>query len=179
MIQRIQTILLFLAAALCVAFLFFPTWLVMNPDDGDGGSKTITASPLSVRVESSQMSIDNPFTEETLGLTSNTFLTIQFGLVLVIAGLLLVTIFMYNNRQLQIKMAYGGIVLLMAMFVMLVPIRTWLQDMGGDATASGELYRSLPQWGLAAPLIALLLTWWAIKRIQKDEKMVRGMDRIR
>lgn len=179
MIQRLQTILLFLAAVLCVAFLFFPTWLVMNPDDGDGGSKTITASPMGVMVESSQMSIDNPFTTEHISFTGNTFLLIQFVLVILLAGVLLVDIFLYGNRALQIKVAYGAMLLFMAMFVMLIPIRSWLQEMGGDPTVSGDMYRSLPQWGLAGPFVAMLLTWWAIKRIQKDEKLVQGMDRIR
>lgn len=179
MIQRIQTILLFLASALCVAFLFFPTWMVMNPDTGDGGSKTITASPMQVQVESSEMSLTNAFSSNAISFSGNTFLLIQFILVVGIAGLLLVTIFMFNNRPLQIKLGYGAMFLFMGMFVLLIPIRNWLQEMGGDPTAAGELYQSVPQWGLAAPFVAMLLTWWAIKRVQKDEKMVQGMNRIR
>ncbi|MBK9449644.1 MAG: DUF4293 domain-containing protein [Bacteroidetes bacterium] len=179
MIQRLQTILLFLASALCVAFLFFPTWMVVNPDNGEGGSKTITAYPMKVVVESSEMSLTNAFSTNALPLTENTFVLIQFIAVIAIAILLLVTIFMFNNRDLQVKMAYGAMFLFMGMFVMLVPIRTWLQEMGGDPTIAGELYQSVPQWGLGAPLTAMLLTWWAIKRIQKDEKLVQGMNRLR
>lgn len=179
MIQRIQTVLLFLAAALCVAFLFFPTWLVMNPDTGDGGSKTITATPMSVAVETSAMSLTNPFTNESLSFTASPFLLIQFLLTCVTALLLLGTIFMYNNRPLQAKLAYGGVFLLMVINLMVIPIRNWLQEMGGDPTVAGELYQSIPQWGLGAPLLAMLLTWWAVKRIQRDEKLVKGMDRIR
>jgi hypothetical protein len=179
MIQRLQTILLFLASALCVAFLFFPTWMVVNPDTGEGGSKTITASPMKVTVESSEMSLTNAFSSNEIAFTDNTFLLIQFIVVLAIALLLLVTIFMFNNRGLQVKMGYGAMFLFMGMFVLLAPIRTWLQEMGGDPTIAADMYQSIPQWGLGAPLTAMLLTWWAIKRVQKDEKLVQGMNRLR
>jgi hypothetical protein len=179
MIQRIQTIFLFLAAALCVAFLFFPTWMVMNPDTGDGGSKTIVTTPMGVLVETSAMSLDNPFTNETLSFTSNTFLLLQFLVTAITVILLLATIFLYQNRPLQIKLAYGGIFLIMVTNLMMIPIRSWVEEMGGDATVAGDMYQSIPQWGLGAPLLALLLTWFAIKRIQRDEKLVKGMDRLR
>mgnify|MGYP003692192249 CR=1 FL=1 len=176
MIQRIQSIFLFLAASFNIAFLFLPFWAVMNPDMADGGSKTIDASPMHVEVATSQMSIDNPFSNETFSYSDNTFLLLQMIVVGLVSLLLLVNIFMYGNRGLQIKLGYGAIVLLMAQFLLMIPIRTWIQDMAGVAGAS---YQSVPQFGLAAPVLALIFTWWAIKRIQKDEKMVQGMDRLR
>ncbi len=179
MIQRIQTVLLFLASALCVAFLFFPTWLVSNPDMGEGDAIKVVASPMGVSVERSAMSLTNAFTAEKLPFTANTFLLLQFGLTCVTAVLLLVTIFLYNNRALQIKLGYGALLALMLINFLMVPIRTWLQEMGGDPMIAPDMYQSLPQWGLAAPFLALILTWFAVKRIQHDEKLVKGMDRIR
>jgi small-conductance mechanosensitive channel len=179
MIQRLQTILFFLAAVLCVAFLFFPTWSVINPDDGEGGSRTLIAYPMKVRVEISEMNLDHPFSKSTLSVTDNTFLMLQFILVVATVLVLLVTIFLYGKRPLQIKVAYAAVFLLMLMFLTLIPVRSWLEEMGGDPAAAGSLYQSIPQWGLGAPLTAMLLTWWGVKRIQKDEKLVKGMDRLR
>jgi hypothetical protein len=179
MIQRIQSIFLFVAAGLCVAFLFLPTWMVVNNDVMEGKSYSIHATPMAVSVESSSMSLDNPFTTEALSFTSNTFLTAQFALTIGAALLLLVTIFLFNNRPLQIKMGYVGVILLMGVNVLMVPIRGYLQGLAGDPTIQPDMYQSVPQWGLAAPFLALLLTWFAIKRIQKDEKLVQGMDRFR
>ena len=179
MIQRIQSVLLFLAAGLCVAFLFFPTWMVSNPDMGDGDAIKVVSTPMGAAVEKSQMSLTEPFKAETLPMTANTFLILQFALTSVAALLLLVTIFLYSNRPLQIKLGYAAVLLLMSVNVLMIPIRNWLQEMGGDPTIAGDLYQSLPQWGLGVPLVALLLTWFAIKRIQHDEKLVKGMDRFR
>lgn len=176
MIQRLQSILLFLAAGLNIVYLFLPFWGILNPDMEDGGSRTIEASPMHVNVSASQMSFDNPFTEETISFTDNTFMLIQLIIVVLVSILLVANIFLYNNRGLQIKIGYGAVVLLMVQFLLMVPIRTWLQDLAG---APGSLYQSMPNYGLAAPLLALLLTWWSIKRIQKDEKLVQGMDRLR
>lgn len=178
MIQRIQTVLLFLAAALCVAFLFLPTWLVMNPGLEDGNSKTILATPMGVSVESSEMGL-NAFSSKSMAFSENTFLMLQFGLTCLTAVLLLVTIFLYNNRSLQIKLGYVALLMLMGVNVLMVPIRSWLQEMGGDPGLGAEFYQSGPRWGLAATFAALLLVWFAVKRIQHDEKLVKGMDRMR
>jgi Domain of unknown function (DUF4293) len=179
MIQRIQTILLFLASAACVAFLFAPTWWVQNNNDEDGSSISISTTPMKALVESSAMSLDNPFTEKTLSFTENTFLLLQFGVTIGAAILLLVTIFLFSNRGLQIKLGYGALFLLMGVNILMIPIRNWIQDMAGQPSMVADMYLSGPKWGLALPLLALLLTWWAVKRIQKDEKLVQGMDRLR
>jgi|JI10StandDraft_1071094.scaffolds.fasta_scaffold862928_2 ABC-type spermidine/putrescine transport system permease subunit II len=179
MIQRIQSIYLFLAAACCVAFLFLPTWMVVNPDTGDGGSKSLFSTPMCVVEESSTMSIDNPFSKKEMGLGDNLFLGLQFGLACFAAAVLLGAIFLYGNRRLQGQVVLGGILLLMLVIIMVVPVSSWLEELGGNNSISGDLYQSLPRWGLAAPGLALLMAWMARRRIAKDEKMVRDMDRIR
>ena len=178
MIQRIQTVLLFLAAALCVAFLFLPTWLVSNPGIEDGNSKTILSTPMGVSVESSEMGL-NAFSSKTMGFSENTFLLLQFGLTCLTAALLLLTIFLYSNRPLQVKLGYVSLLMLMGINVLMIPIRNWLQEMGGDPGLGADFYQSVPRWGLAATFVALLLVWFAVKRIQHDEKLVKGMDRMR
>ena len=148
MIQRIQTIFLFLASAACVAFLFFPTWWVQNNNDEDGSSVSISASPMKVAVEKSAMSLDNTFVEHTLSFTANTFLLLQFSLTCFAALLLLVVIFLYKNRPLQIKLAYGAILLLMVVNVLMVPVRNWLQELAGQPSIVSDMYLSGPKWGL-------------------------------
>jgi hypothetical protein len=187
MIQRLQTVLLFLAAALCVASLFLPNWLAMDPGAGDtGDSMTISATGIKIQrdgfVSSETMDFDHPetiFPSGEVSIMDNTMMVVRAVLVVLIALLLLVTIFMYNNRGLQIRMAYGAVFLLMVQFLLLVPIGKWLQEMAYDATKGCAECQSLPQWGLGTLVVAMLLAWWAVKRIQKDEKLVKGMDRLR
>ncbi len=150
----------------------------MNPGLEDGNSKTILATPMGVSVESSEMGL-NAFSSKAMPFTENTFLILQFGLTCLTAVLLLVTIFLYNNRSLQIKLGYVALLMLMGINVLMVPIRSWLQEMGGDPGLGAEFYQSGPRWGLAATFVALLLVWFAVKRIQHDEKLVKGMDRMR
>lgn len=189
MIQRIQTVLLFLAAGLMVAFLFFPTYdATAGEDKGEFHKEnSLSATPTSIsisRFDNEHIDWENPdsiFSEgdskgESPAITDNIYFLLRLIVVLIAALVLLVTIFLYGNRGLQIRIAYIGILLIMVQFILQFPITTYLESL---TTQGLPMMNASYKWGFGAPLAALLLTWWAVKRIQKDEKMVRGMDRIR
>jgi hypothetical protein len=192
MIQRLQTILLFLAAGLMVVFLFLPTFYVKALQETPGSEfhkeTTITATPSKINIskfDNEQIDWSDPSTifpeeggkVETIPVSENVFFLLRLIIVALVVGILLITIFLYSNRGLQIKLSYLAILLIMIQFILTFPINNWLEETAlvGMTTEPDSAQR----WGIGIPLAALLLTWWAIKRVQKDEKLVRGMDRIR
>lgn len=176
MIQRLQTLLLSLAAVSNLMVLFFPIWIAFNNNEVDGSAIDVTAYATRVEHSVSAMDIDNAFNESTISFSENIFLTILMFLVISVSVYLLVVVFLYNNRGRQMQLAYAGMVAICAQFLLLIPIRSWLEDMVGTP---GMDFQSVPQYGMGFAIVALLLTWWAAKRIRKDERMVRDMDRIR
>lgn len=145
MIQRIQTLFLFLAAA-CFAILF--------------------KAPMATSDKpTAQFLADQVYTiQDHLAL-----------LVLVIFGIAiaLITIFLYNNRKLQIKLGYG--VILMSIVLPLVSFLLLNNDtVNQDRTAQIH-----DQWGMFIPLLSVLLVLLANHYIRKDDQLVKSMDRLR
>ncbi|MDR1526611.1 MAG: DUF4293 domain-containing protein [Dysgonamonadaceae bacterium] len=123
MIQRIQTVCLFLIALLNAGWFFFPA--IRNEAVG---------------------SFSYPWV-----LDAGTGLTVLWALVV---------IFLYKRRPLQIKGCWGIFLLQVALA-------------GTVVIATG---RNL---SVFFPLISLVLIVLAIRAIQKDEKLVRSLDRLR
>jgi len=162
MLQRVQT-LFFLFAALCNAgLLMLPFWQVQQTD-------TLQ------RLNGLYMwEYDNNGTiiDQTLFMIDPMHIAVFASCVLASAFILMV-IFFYKNRPRQMRLGYVGILLLLieigtiAFFILKGP------------------YTSLPiepeqaYFGLGLPLIAIILTWIGIKRVKKDEDLVRSVDRIR
>ena len=161
MIQRIQT-LFFLVAALCLlGLLFVPFWQYSSADD----SQYLQA-----------LSIQTISGEEAPKLTSFTETPLHLGffaLVVAIPFLLLVTIFLYNNRPRQIGIGYAALILTLITIVVMV----FFSRQGPyDTTITGE---GNVQFGLALPMVAVVLIWLGIKRVQADDELVKSVDRIR
>ncbi|OAV44273.1 DUF4293 domain-containing protein [Lewinella sp. 4G2] len=143
MLQRIQSVFLFLGAG-SVFGLF-------AADAAD------TAAP----VPESTLFADAQFT-----LFDDPVLLGVFGL----AGLLLlVTIFLFNNRKLQMNLTLAGIVLVL-IGAAYGAFRFFSDVAAGNAT---------PDFGLVLPLLAIVFAWLARTNINKDEKLVRSADRLR
>ncbi|MCC8146240.1 MAG: DUF4293 domain-containing protein [Bacteroidales bacterium] len=88
-----------------------------------------------------------------------------------VALLSVITIFLYKNRDLQTKMCYLILVLLVAVIATIAydiwePIR--------DTMTTVEY--KIP---ISFPLIAIIFDLLAIRSIKKDEKLVRSLDRLR
>jgi hypothetical protein len=95
---------------------------------------------------------------------------------LVVAVLLVISvvlnvlaIFSYSNRGKQVKLVWGAILTLVVLLVSFVYF-TYLSFSG--AQISFKL-------GAILPLIAVILDYLAIRAIDKDEALIRSIDRIR
>lgn len=100
--------------------------------------------------------------------SANWFLIADYGIASVLA---LATIFLYNNRPLQIKLGYVLFALLVIAYV-LIGLDVWNPMSSGD----DSLRFNIP---LVFPAIAMILDILAITAIRKDDKKVRDSNRLR
>lgn len=157
MIQRIQSILLALVVIIGVIASFMPVL-------GFEGSETTYLMNLYKTVAENDV---------TNVIAKNMGVGVLQGVVLLLA---LVIIFLYKNRQLQIK--------LLKLNILFVATEIAAIAMYSDSvkTAIGPTPNDVVvhlQFGAAIPVISLILTYLAIRFIKKDEKLVRAADRLR
>ena len=154
MIQRIQTVYLLLVVVLLVATLFMPLLTLQIGQE----FFSMDASGVSSLINQEAAALGT-----TWGL---------FALTAIIALVAMVTIFLYKNRILQIRLCVFN-ALLMIGFYAYVAFLVWRWQ--------GEVPEM--QWqlklGLAFPVIALILDYLAIRNIGADEALVRSWDLLR
>ncbi|HET7898723.1 MAG TPA: DUF4293 domain-containing protein [Flavisolibacter sp.] len=138
MIQRIQSVWLLLAAIFDAITFRFPFYV------GDWKKDTV---PLLVQLDA----------ERTPVLT---VLTVVIGILAFVA------IFLFNNRKLQLRLTYGGILLSVVLLVL------YFLEMG-------NFYRGeIALWCLFYfAILAFYLL--AARGIRKDEKLIKSLDRLR
>jgi hypothetical protein len=155
MIQRIQSVYLFLVFLFALLFLSFP-------------KANIEVSGLTYSVKT--LGIINPATEEILGY-KNWLGTISAIVPFLIMILSVVTTFMYKKRLLQIKL--GGLNILLHL-LLIVTTFFYL-----DAVKT-ELNASL-SYGIALifPFVSMVFILFANRAIRRDENLVRSADRLR
>lgn len=146
MIQRIQSLLLFLGSA-AVFGLFKLPFAIASPS----------------------ISSSNLFADGLFNIQDHVALIGVFS----IAGLLaFIAIFLFKNRHLQKVLSRVSIIaniiglILMAVFFM------------QDATNMGTAEPS-EGLGLGLPILSIIFTLFAIRFINKDDNLVRSMDRLR
>ena len=160
MIQRIQTLYLLLVVALGITLCFVPVVQFVTPD----GAEVVRAWELTA-----------------LGMTETTVTELPaiqlnglWGLLLasaLIPILALVDIFLYNKRLLQARLNIFTIMLCLGYYGVLA-IYIYLAKLVIDV----DVY--VMGWA-CLPLVCLVLTVMATRRILKDEAMVRAADRLR
>ncbi len=96
-------------------------------------------------------------------------------LILTIMGIALSfgAIFLYQNRPLQLTLTKVNVVV--SILLPLLAILLVLNE-GTYTSDSGQINDS---WGIFLPVLSLVLSMLAIRNINKDEKLVRSMDRLR
>ncbi len=151
MIQRIQTIYLFLATALMISIIFFP---IMENQNGQ-----ILEAFYYKYVENANVIKKTVF---PLGLTA-----------ILAAFLDFIAIFFYkNNKQRVIQVRITTLAMLLSLgFYLGVIFYAYV----GDFFNSKNTY----SWVLIFPLIAAILNFLAIKAIKKDIEKVKSADRLR
>ena len=149
MIQRIQTLYLLAVVALGVALFWLPVVQFVTPE-----SQTLQVWQLSA--------LGGAPLQGLWGLTLTTAL---------IPLLALVDIFLFKKRLIQARLNIFTVLLCLGYYGVLA-IYIWLAKM-----ALGVEWHILP-WA-SFPLVCLVLTLMATRRILKDEALVRAADRIR
>jgi hypothetical protein len=105
-------------------------------------------------------------------ITSHTKLLVAAGIIIALA---LIAIFMYKNRQQQLKMVVLAILFTIGLIAILVGATT-------QFAANTTLYNfksTAYGFGAALPILALLLFILAFFAIRSDEKLVKSQDRLR
>jgi divalent metal cation (Fe/Co/Zn/Cd) transporter len=159
MIQRIQTVFLFLVAVAMILVMVFPIWHQVNPDQ----SQLMSLDAWSLVTK-------DVATEETIEQDNKMYI----GLLAIIAAVLAVfSIFQYRDRtkQMFINMINS---LVMVINVGLIVWTTYSANEIFNPNVNGAFV--LGFWAIFGGLICNLL---ANRFIRKDEMLVRSVDRIR
>lgn len=118
----------------------------------------------------SDKSVGTFLSDQKYDLLDSNFLLIFAGLSLV---LLIGTLFTYSNRSLQIKLGKFSLISLI-LFIILIIFLFYQEFMGVQSNANVE-----DGVGLYLPILSLVLTIVSLKYINKDDKLVKSMDRLR
>ncbi len=149
MIQRVQTLYLLAAVVLGIVLIWLPVVQFVSPEGTELQVYELSA-------------LGGAPLQGLWGLTLTTVL---------IPLLALVDIFLYKNRILQARLNIFTVMLCLGYYGVLA-LYVWLAKM-----SLGVEWHILP-WA-SFPLVCLVLTMMATRRILKDEALVRAADRIR
>lgn len=151
MIQRKQTLFLFLLVLLGIALLFFPASTVLT----NTGTTDVYLVP-----------IDHPALTSTTG--HLTAIALNFiGLILTF-----VVIFLYQRRELQLKLCYG----LMILWLILTLMISFCPFVAKTETV---LSVQNTYFGTILGVIGMLTSYLAARFIKKDIELIKSSDRIR
>lgn len=157
MIQRIQTLFLLIALGAITASFFIPFWIYNGP----GGTYTYEV---------------NLFAVKCIGGTVQGFFISTLPVLVIIcvsAILVIVDIFYFKNRPVQIKINNFNIFLTL---IFIGTIYLWIPYMIDEKIPSA---RASWQYGLILPLITFIALIIANRFIKKDENLVKSSDRLR
>ena len=157
MIQRIQTVYLFLASAVMVLINWLP--LVKF---------TIKNNETENLVDFTTFGIENNINDVAIYVTTYPIAIITF----LTAVLSFIAIFMYKNRTKQKNVALISLFLSLMFYAIFIIYWWYLKDFISTT-------QTTISYGLAIPAVSLILNMLAAKAINADEKLVRSTDRIR
>jgi len=154
MIQRIQTVFLLLAILALIAFNIFPYW---QTTPGEGGENFLLMSYGFIRAS------------ETNIFPNVSLYTLVGGISALAMIIVLIEIFRYKNRVLQMKLAIANSFLMSINLALMIYFIFTLQ----------KEYQGTFGIGIFIYALAMLLNILSRRFIQKDEKLVRSVDRLR
>lgn len=154
MIQRIQSLYLFLALILVGMIFFFPLAHIVLPDNG-----IIYFTFKGLDINEMNVSMDA---------TTSYPLIILLSIILLV---LLITLFFYKNRLKQMRLCVFNIVLMLGLVFLM-----WFYSYYFSKTLNATIYYKYP---FIFPFIAIVLVFLAAKGIKNDEELVRSADRLR
>ena len=154
MLQRIQTVYLLIVAVLIGVLYFFPFASFVVEQD---------MSMYNLSVKGLMPDIEG---------TKPLFRALPLVIIITIIVIMSIAIIaLFKRRMLQIKLSIINIVLLVGLqSLMLYFVTVSKHQLGGQSS-----YNLI----FVFPLIAAIITYMAIRRITKDEALIRSMDRLR
>ncbi|PSR57255.1 DUF4293 domain-containing protein [Adhaeribacter arboris] len=163
MIQRIQSVFLFLIAVALICLLFLPIW---SKTDANGQEYVLNAFSLAAA--------------NTVNVTGTTTATVSkstivIAILAILAALVaLYEIFQYKNRLTQMKLGFLNTLLLAGLMGSCFYYVSYVGEEIVKTPGRGEY-----QAGFYLPLLALALNALANRFIRRDEQLVRSVDRLR
>ena len=159
MIQRVQTIFLFLVAVFMLLVLYFPIWTQVNVADTE--AIMLTAWSLTVR---------DIATQQIVSTTSTAYI----GVLAIIAALMaFYSISQFTNRKKQMMLnMINSLVMVVTLGIVVFVSIDANEDFGGRD--SGDYMA-----GFYLIIFAMLMNILSNRFIRKDEMLVRSVDRIR
>jgi hypothetical protein len=154
MLQRIQTLYLLIITALSVIVLFFPQAGMLSAD-----LRQYEIGSLGV------FHITNTGSEQIIGVL---FLTV---LEIIIPVMLLIIMFLYKKRILQIRLLFINIILMLGVYAML-----FFYLITAAKTLQADWHLNIIA---AFPLVNIVLSFLAIRAIGRDEALVKSLNRLR
>ncbi len=159
MIQRVQTIFLFLVAVAMILATYFPIWIQVNTDQTQ--SLTLTAWSLT------HLDLE---TQEAISQT-NTFYLGSLSIVAALIALFSLSQFKNRTKQMFLNMINS---LVMVINLGLVVYLTYSKNADFNPTASGSF-----MIGFYCIVLAMVFNIIANRFIRKDEMLIKSVDRIR
>jgi hypothetical protein len=93
-------------------------------------------------------------------------------LIFTIMGISFINIFLYKKRILQLRLCVFNIILMFGLVGLIYFFTKYtINDLNGIT--------SVFLWPIVVPFISIVLTYMALKGIQKDEALIRSYNRIR
>ncbi len=154
MIQRIQSVYLFLASVLFVFMLTNPLAQIRLADDTFLIFNNYQVTALS---------------NETFQPVPTWPITVLIAVIMLIG---LVTIFLFKKRTLQMRLCVYNIIL---MFGLIGLIYFYMRYTVNKYDGVDSVFL----WPIVVPFISMILTYLALKGIQKDDALVKSYERIR
>lgn len=157
MIQRIQSLYLLLAAVAMGLMLFFPMAFFWSD----------------VTYQLTMTGVHD-ISPEAAPLFNSAFNAPLLVLTVLLTLLPLITLMLYKNRRLQMKLITGTLLLVMAFIVLVflyfIPqVENYLKV---DADYRGCFAPYMP-------LVSMIMLWLSRRGVLKDEKLIRAADRLR
>jgi hypothetical protein len=166
MIQRIQSVFLFLLVVAMVSMLFLPLW--SKTDATTGETVVLTAFNLKSHFLNEQGEIASAGSLPSQG-------SIAIGLLAIAAALVaLYEIFQFKSRLTQMKLGLLNTLVLAALLGTTFYFAAYVGNDMVEANNGGDY-----QAGFYMPVLGLLLNALANRFIRRDENLVRSVDRLR
>lgn len=162
MIQRIQSVFLFLVAVVMVTILFLPLWNKLDPEVQE--VVTLNAFEMVYSSYDESGNLTAMATEQTFWISA---------LAILAAAIALLSIFQYKNRLRQMQLNTLNSLVMAGVLGM-----SYYYSTIGDKMLNPEIPGNF-QIGFYIIAAALLFNSLGNRFIRKDEKLVRSADRIR